>query len=640
VATYYHYGYRGIAQNLTLALQYYDIAAQAGSWEAAGFAGWFHVFGLGMDGKDRDLFKAHKYFRQGVFGGLSGCKERHMKKKQYKQQDSGGTTQCDPACLNGMGLLYVFGVPLTVDVDMDTAIEYFTLAKDMGHADAAYNLAMVTLGWKHNFVPVDEAVKNQDTKEDSDGSTTASEGMTKVDLPSFMEPENQMASGPSQFDMKQVVQYLMIAVQKGHLQARHRLALLYDTGVLSNVEEKGRFARRTNSKLKEVLPQDCDMAVKHYKTIIDTASPHVLHRLRSAYKDYIAGDTGASLIKYMSLAELGNDVAQVNAAFLLEQGTCLGLSPTNCHKASVRYWKAAAETGNAEACLRVGDFYYYGKLRPVQDPLASMWERPFGWAQYLIFPEKYLLPAVVKKVQEMIEEVSILVLAYMNPENTDSESEIDEPEAGSAGNCDTTGEEGTCSSSEDPDLESKRTEDERKRRLQEHERDLKMAAHYYRIAAEKHSSPRANYNLAFLHEWGLGLTQDFPLAKRHYDLAASAVASSREADLAVQIALWTLALHEYVVRIKVAWEDYWDMDSEGSGGSATIMEAVPRAINQFIGRPVAGPADGSFSNAGRGSKTKVDVVLDHLLSLDSLPILILTIVLIVLIQRILQRNPR
>ncbi|CAB9508547.1 sel-1 homolog 1 [Seminavis robusta] len=635
LATLYHYGYRGVVQNLTLALQYYDVAAQAGSWEAAGLAGWFHVFGLGMTtGKERDLFKAHKYFRQGLAGGgLKACQERNQKKKRFKansHQDS--VTQCDPGCLNGMGLLHLFGVPLAVDVDLDDAIDYFTLAKEMGHSDAAYNLAMVTLGWKSHYVPLDEALENaKQTTDSTTGETKAS--FTAVDLPDFMEDPYQMAAGPSQLDMQHAVQQLMFAVQKGHLQARHRLAMLYDTGIPLSQEDKSssRASRGSGSrKMKEVLPRDCEKSLNHYKGIVDLASPQVLHRLRKAYKDYIAGDSDASLIQYMSIAELGNEIAQVNAAFLLEQGTCLGLSSTDCHKASVRYWKAAAAAGNPEACLRVGDFYYYGKLRNPEDPLGSMWDRPFGWVQYLIFPEKFVFPAVFSAVQRFVEEVTVLILSS-------SESGEDEGEEAKEGSCEASSEDGTCSAPIDP-------ADERmhqvKQRREENEQDLKMAAHYYRIAAEKHSSPRANFNLAFLHQWGLGLTQDFPLAKRHYDLAASSVAASREADLAVQIALWTLAFHEYVVRLVMAWEEYFsaaadDETSTPSMDSGSIMEAVPKAISNMIGKPVpGGPTESStFMNQGNAKLTKKDIILAHLWSWESLVMLILTYVLWILVQR-------
>ena len=53
-----------------------------------------------------------------------------------------------------------------------------------------------------------------------------------------------------------------------------------------------------------------------------------------------------------------------NAAFLLERGYCLGMAVDQCTRASVRLWRAAARQGNLEACLRVGDFYYYGRLNP------------------------------------------------------------------------------------------------------------------------------------------------------------------------------------------------------------------------------------------------------------------------------------
>ena len=645
LATLYHYGYRGVIQNLTLALQYYDVAAQAGSWEAAGVAGWFHVFGLGMTGKERDLFKAHKYFREGIAGGLKGCQERNQKKKRFKaNQDS--ITQCDPGCLNGMGLLHVLGVPLAVDVDLDAAMEYFSLAKEMGHADAAYNMAMVTLGWKSHYVPLEEALANQPKMEDG----VLQDSITPVDLPSFMEEPYHMAAGPSQLDMQHVVQQLMSAVQKGHLQARHRLALLYDTGVLSSPDDTtSRSSRRPkNQKLKEVLPKDCEKALKHYKWIVDQASPQVQHRLRAAYKDYIAGDAESSLIKYMSIAELGNEIAQVNAAFLLEQGTCLGLDSTDCHRAAVRYWKAAAAVGNAEACLRVGDFYYYGKLRAPEEHLGGLWDRPFGWVQCIIFPEKYLLPTFLSLAKNAIHEGVLAVLSFVDP-NAVSSSNKNERAGNDVDNiahCEANNGEGTCLTQEDDNIEDHRELPSRNHRA-ENDQDLKMAAHYYRIAAEKHSSPRANFNLAFLHQWGLGLTQDFPLAKRHYDLATSSAVASREADLAVQIALWTLVFHEYVVRIKIGWEDYWSTDTESSTSSSpadanSMMVSVPKAISSLIGRPVpAGPSENSsFMGETRARKTKMDVIWAHLWSWESLLILVLTMVLWILLQRRRQRTRR
>jgi TPR repeat protein len=56
------------------------------------------------------------------------------------------------------------------------------------------------------------------------------------------------------------------------------------------------------------------------------------------------------------------EVAQSNAAMLLEQGVCGVLSPLQCERLALRYYKHASKQGNAEASLKVGDAYYYGKV--------------------------------------------------------------------------------------------------------------------------------------------------------------------------------------------------------------------------------------------------------------------------------------
>ena len=88
------------------------------------------------------------------------------------------------------------------------------------------------------------------------------------------------------------------------------------------------------------------------------------------------------------------------------------------------------------------------------------------------------------------------------------------------------------------------------------EEDLHQAAHYYLMAGERHQSARANFNLGFMHQWGLGLKQDFPMAKRHYDLALSR--NHRESEIAVQIALFAMNTHEFAIRWKVLIEDWWN----------------------------------------------------------------------------------
>jgi len=73
--------------------------------------------------------------------------------------------------------------------------------------------------------------------------------------------------------------------------------------------------------------------------------------------------------------------------------------------------------------------------------------------------------------------------------------------------------------------------------------DTEKAASCYTAACEYHQSAQALYNLAWMHENGIGLTQDFHLAKRYYDLALE---TNEEAYLPVTLSLFKL-------RLRSAW---------------------------------------------------------------------------------------
>jgi hypothetical protein len=135
-----------------------------------------------------------------------------------------------------------------------------------------------------------------------------------------------------------------------------------------------------------------------------------------------------------------------------------------------------------------------------------------------------------------------------------------------------------------------------------------------------------------MYQWGLGLKQDFPLAKRQYDLAIANGGHKREADVPVTLALSALSAHEYLVKLKMSWEEYW---------SSTINNNAPSALadeesNESFPSRADGTADGQQpvpSNASHlAGKTKTDVIISHLLSWESLLILVLTIFLSKLLQ--------
>jgi SEL1 protein len=73
--------------------------------------------------------------------------------------------------------------------------------------------------------------------------------------------------------------------------------------------------------------------------------------------------------------------------------------------------------------------------------------------------------------------------------------------------------------------------------------DREKAAACYQAAADTMQSALANWNLGWMHENGIGINQDFHLAKRHYDLALET--NPREAYLPVVLALYKLRFRSW-----------------------------------------------------------------------------------------------
>mmetsp|Transcript_4561 Transcript_4561/g.8791 ORF Transcript_4561/g.8791 Transcript_4561/m.8791 type:complete len:1034 (-) Transcript_4561:58-3159(-) len=583
LAEMYHYGIRGVKQDMKEALKYYEIAADRNSWEAAGQAGKFHLWGMGLEGEERNLKKALDYFEMGTPGGLNACKLRFQKKLTMKQRNVDDdlwntgemTYNCDHPSVNGMGLLHLYGIPMMIATNLTEAIEYFELAKNMGNMDAYFNLAMMRLGWMNPFFGT---------------SFDYAEGK-KLDGPFHK-------TSPTTKDYIEALNLLKKAESMGHIQAKHRLAMMYAHGV----ENNGTI----------IVAKSCPRALKLNREIAMIGTT-ISKQLRAAYKQYMAGNYDASLRNYLAAAETGSVEAQVNAAFLLEQGHCLGMNRLDCMKASVRMWRAAARQGDEEASLRVGDFYYYGRLREdvvLGDVLNGVTFRdidfstaPFPWIRYILYPED-LLPKAKKYIVKIVKWGLSKVGSGRHSTTTTVTKEKDDYDYSNPEHK----KQAVCRRKENLTYDKDAIR-------QEH---FQIAADYYKKAAAKHGSARANFNLGFMHEWGLGLSQDFPLAKRFYDIAATS--KNGEGELAVQIALFCMNIHEFFVKATVAIKKWYD--SRRKTDQSDIRYYAPGI---------------SFEDS---STTVRDIVLHHVFAADSLLIVILVFLLIGLIQNRQDRHHR
>ncbi|KAJ1998522.1 ERAD-associated protein [Coemansia thaxteri] len=110
----------------------------------------------------------------------------------------------------------------------------------------------------------------------------------------------------------------------------------------------------------------CRMAVASYKFVAERAD--WLHSpVPAAAAAAARGDTEAATIEYMRAAEMGYDVAQLNAALLLDHvARRVGSSPLFASRAAIErqalvYWTRAANQNVPDARTKQGDAYFYGR---------------------------------------------------------------------------------------------------------------------------------------------------------------------------------------------------------------------------------------------------------------------------------------
>ncbi|XP_049393811.1 ERAD-associated E3 ubiquitin-protein ligase component HRD3A [Solanum stenotomum] len=148
-------------------------------------------------------------------------------------------------------------------------------------------------------------------------------------------------------DVKIASKYFITAFDAGQPKAFYQLAKMFHTGV----------------GLKKNVP----LASSLYKLVAERGPWSSLSRW--ALESYLRGDVGRAFLLYSRMAELGYEIAQSNAAWILdkygERSMCLGesgiCSDEERHQHSHALWWQASEQGNEHAALLIGDAYYYGR---------------------------------------------------------------------------------------------------------------------------------------------------------------------------------------------------------------------------------------------------------------------------------------
>ena len=367
-------------------VQYYRYSADMGNVNAQVTMG--RLYALGARGLRKDIDAARKYLSEAANAG-------------------------DAAAMANLGNMYANG--FGVDANNETALHWFHKAANKGNAMGRYGLGYMTLAGHGVEQDHGMAVKylNQ----------AAEQGL--ADARYFLAVLHLRGIGVKQ-DFTKAYHNFNIASHVGHEVATYNLAMMQLNGM--------------------GFPSSCASASSLLKQLAERG--RWVTMMEHAYAAYMRRDYRGALLRYMKMAEMGLEIAQANAAFLLESKrgddgrfrddtSENPLAPPTATRA-LHYHRLAAKQGNVKSLLRIGDAYFYGH--------------------------------------------------------------------------------GTSVS-------------------------LTKSIAAYRQASEQRN-PHAMFNLAHMHEHGIGMQKDLHLAKRYYDMILT---SQPDASIIVQIALKKLHVHRWIV---------------------------------------------------------------------------------------------
>ncbi|XP_056403239.1 LOW QUALITY PROTEIN: protein sel-1 homolog 1 [Hyla sarda] len=280
-------------------IQYYQFLAEKGDVQAQVGLGQLHLHG--GRGVEQNHQRAFEYFNQAANAGNSHA-------------------------MAFLGKMYSEGSD-TVLQSNETALQYFKKAADMGNPVGQSGLGMAYLYGRGVPVNYDLALKYF--------QKAAEQGWV----------DGQLQLGSMYYngvgvkrDYKQALKYFNLASQGGHILAFYNLAQMHATGT-------------------GVL-RSCQTAVELFKNVCERG--RWSERLMTAYNGYKNGNSNTAVVQYLLLAEQGYEVAQSNAAFILDQKEAYLFGENETYPRALLHWNRAAAQGYTVARLKLGDYHFYG----------------------------------------------------------------------------------------------------------------------------------------------------------------------------------------------------------------------------------------------------------------------------------------
>ncbi|CAK9806381.1 Protein sel-1 homolog 1 [Anthophora plagiata] len=268
------------------------------------------------------------------YQGGRGVPLDHEKALQYFQHaaDAG-----NPLAMAFLGKIYLEGSDI-IKQDNETAYKYFKKAAELGNPIGQSGLGLMYLYGR--------GVDRDTAKALQYFSQAAEQGWVDGQL----HLGNMYFSGTGvKRDYKLANKFFNLASQSGHVLAYYNLAKMHATGT--------------------GMMRSCPTAVELLKNVAERGKWS--DQLMVAHNDYREGRINEAFVNYALLAEMGYEVAQSNAAFILDKGETTILSEEEGLVRALTLWARAAAQGYSAAQVKLGDAHYYGRGTKVDYEAAA-----------------------------------------------------------------------------------------------------------------------------------------------------------------------------------------------------------------------------------------------------------------------------
>uniref|UniRef100_A0AAV1U638 Uncharacterized protein n=1 Tax=Peronospora matthiolae TaxID=2874970 RepID=A0AAV1U638_9STRA len=400
------YGLWGFPLDEAAAMTRYYFAALGGDTGAAMALGYKHDTGHGAPKKcesavryyevaaDDAVARRERNVSLPVMYDLPQRRLKTMAEEQHKRNPPGDSAivdyyrfsaeKGDPDSTLSLATLYYYGVR-GLTQDLERAALLFQKAYDLGSSEGAYRLGHIYsygIGVKQDNVTAAKYLQEAVTE----GIAAAQNELAHMHLVGKGVEVNELRA----------VELFKAAAKQGNMEAFYNLGVLHMRGesamgislALDHPEYEVAYgffqvaAHRGHTIASQKVghmklhgigtTRSCKTAVDSFKLVAERGEGERV--LAQAYKDYERQDYEAAFMKYAVMALQGYEIAQHNAAYLLDNGFLSPSSPMLSLASSslvleaevvastaLKLYRLAAQQGNVDADLKIGDYFYYGK---------------------------------------------------------------------------------------------------------------------------------------------------------------------------------------------------------------------------------------------------------------------------------------